>query len=70
MGKISNVVIPETPVQKTQQQEVLPQTEMTTPSLEDVEVSTEQATVVQTASEQIEGESTEQLKSNQKNLKI
>lgn len=53
MGKISNVVIPETPVQQIQQQEVLPQTEMTTPSLEDVEVSTEQ-----TAAEQIEEEST------------
>ena len=45
MGKISNVVIPETPVQQIQQQEVLPQTEMTTPSLEDVEVSTDQAEV-------------------------
>ena len=45
MGKISNVVIPETPVQQIQQQEVLPQTEMTTPSLEDVKVSTEQTDV-------------------------
>ena len=45
MGKISNVVIPETPEQQIQQQEVLPQTEMTTPSLEDVEVSTEQTEI-------------------------
>ena len=42
MGKISNVVIPNTPVQPIKQQEVLPQTEMTSPNLEDVDVSTEQ----------------------------
>ena len=45
MGKISNVVIPETPIQEIPQQEFLPQSEMTSPSLEDVEVSTEQAEV-------------------------
>ena len=52
MGKISNVVIPETPVQQIQQQEVLPQTEMTTPSLEDVEVSTDQAEVESSESQE------------------
>ena len=59
MGKISNVVIPETPVQQTQQQEILPQTEMTTPSLEDVEVSTEQTEI---QSEETSTESTEENK--------
>jgi hypothetical protein len=52
MGKISNVVIPETPVQQIQQQEVLPQTEITTPSLEDVEVSTDQAEVESSESQE------------------
>ena len=62
MGKISNVVIPDTPIQQIQQQEeALPQTEMTSPSLDDVEVSTEQ-TEIQTeelSTEQAEMESSE-----------
>ena len=69
MGKISNVVIPETPVQQVLQQEVLSQTEMTSPSLEDVEVSTEQTEVLaeESSTEQAEMESNESEEQSESN---